>query len=49
MEHLRLGKLTGKETLEVTVEANSRIAGKPIKEMGLPERCCWSAPAGATG
>jgi len=39
VEHLRLGKLTGKETLEVTVEANSRVAGKPVKDFGLPEHC----------
>lgn len=38
-ENLRLGKLSGKETLELTVEAHSRSAGKPIKEINLPENC----------
>ncbi len=37
VEHLRLGKLTGKETLELTVEANSRVVGKAVKDFDLPE------------
>ena len=38
-EQLRLGKLTGKETVELVVEADSQIAGKAIKDLALPEHC----------